>query len=72
MIARLGTYDRGAKARPDLIVLNSTNMPAILIETAFLTNDEDAQKLKSSEFNKKVGQVVYDSIIEIFNTLSFR
>lgn len=72
MTNQLGTFNRGAKPRPDLIVLNSTNMPAVLIETAFLSNLEDAEKLKSPEFNRKVGQVVYDSIIEIFNTLSFR
>lgn len=72
MVRRLGTYDRGEKARPGLVVLNSTNMPAVLVETAFLTNPEDVQKLKSPEFNRAVGQVIYDSIVEIFNTMSFR
>ena len=72
MVSQLGTYNRGVKPRPDLIVLNATKMPAILIETAFLSNPEDAAKLKSPEFNKKVGLVVYESIIEIFNTVSFR
>ncbi len=72
MVMSLGTFNRGEKARPGLIVLNSTNMPAVLVETAFLTNPEDVQKLKSPEFNRAVGQVIYDSIVEIFNTMSFR
>lgn len=72
MVSNLGTFNRGAKNGSHLIVLNQTKMPAILIETAFMTNPEDAAKLKSPEFNQKVGRVVYESIIEIFNTMSFR
>lgn len=72
MVKNLGTNNRGTKPRPGLIVLNQTNMPAVLIETGFVTNSGDAAKLKSAEFNKKVGQTVYDSTVEIFNTISFR
>ncbi|HHX61180.1 MAG TPA: AMIN domain-containing protein [Epulopiscium sp.] len=72
MVSRLKMFDRGAKARPGLVVLNSTNMPAILVETGFLTNPGDAAKLQSPEFNRQVASVIYDSIVEIFNTLSFR
>ena len=72
MIRQLGTYDRKIKPRPNLVVFNQSNMPAIMVETAFVTNPGDAAKLKSPEFNRKVGQVVYESIVEIFNTMSFR
>ncbi len=72
MVRELGTFDRKIKARPKLIVLNQTKMPAVLVETAFLTNPGDAAKMKSTEFNKKTGRVIYDSIVEIFNTISFR
>ena len=72
MINSLNTFDRGVKARPGLIVLNQTNMPAVLVETAFITNPGDAEKLKSSEFNRAAGRAVYDSIVTIFNTMSFR
>ncbi|WP_277293500.1 N-acetylmuramoyl-L-alanine amidase family protein [Veillonella montpellierensis] len=41
----LGTIDRGIKVRNDLIVLKRTNMPAILVETAFIDNDSDAELL---------------------------
>ena len=34
--------DRGIKQRPDLAVLRCTTMPAVLIEMAFIDNDNDA------------------------------
>jgi len=72
MVDQLGTFNRGAKNGSHLIVLNQTKMPAVLIETAFMSNLEDAARLKSPEFNIQVGFVIYESLNEIFSTLSFR
>ena len=36
-----GLEDRGTKARSDLHVLNRTNAPAVLVETAFLSNSNE-------------------------------
>ena len=41
----LRTIDRGVKERPRLIVLSHTDMPAVLVETAFISNEEDVQIL---------------------------
>ena len=43
----LGTRDRGVKERPDLIVLRLTSMPAVLVETAFIDQDDDAFLLEN-------------------------
>lgn len=40
-LLELGFVNRGIKTRPDLCVLNSTKMPAMLIELAFITNVSD-------------------------------
>lgn len=61
----LGTYDRGIKERPDLIVLNQTTVPAVLVEAAFLSNGEDAEKMKNEYYKLAEAQAIYDAICEI-------
>ncbi len=41
LVESLGTIDRGVKERPGLLVLKHTTMPAVLVETAFISNDSD-------------------------------
>lgn len=45
IVNSLNMVDRGIKERPDLCVLRETTMPAVLVETAFISNMEDAKKL---------------------------
>jgi len=49
IVNALGLKDRKVKARPDLWVLRKTNMPAVLIELAFIDNPSDAEVLKNSK-----------------------
>ena len=49
IVSSLGTVDRGLKERPGLIVLKHTDMPAVLVETAFIDNDDDAQLLANNQ-----------------------
>ena len=48
-LAGLGLTNRGVKVRTDLGVLKYTNMPAILIETAFITNASDSALLRDRQ-----------------------
>ena len=41
IIDSLDTVDRGVKEMADLLVLRYTDMPAVLVETAFIDNDND-------------------------------
>lgn len=45
LVDTLRLVDRGIKERPGLAVLRCTDMPAILIEVGFITNDYDRQTI---------------------------
>ena len=40
-LEEIGFTNQGIKERPDLVVLNSTEMPAVLLEIGFINNDSD-------------------------------
>ena len=62
IVDSLGTIDRGIKERPMLIVLNSTAMPAVLVEMAFVDNNEDAQILteRADEMARAIARGITD------------
>lgn len=70
IIKYCGTTNRGIKPRADLYVLRTSNMPAILIETGFISNQTEANLINSQEFINKFGQAVYEGILSSFEMLS--
>ena len=62
IVNSLGTVDRGVKYMPKLLVLRYTDMPAVLVEMAFIDNDEDAELLagKTDEFARAIARGVTD------------
>jgi len=70
LTASLRNVDRGIVERPNLVVLRRTDMPAILVETAFLTNAGDLLNLSRSAYRKNIAYAVADSINEALILLS--
>lgn len=62
LIQATGFVNRGVKERPDLIVLNSTKMPAALIELGFLSNAGNAFMLKKDSFLETCAKAIYQGI----------
>lgn len=62
IVDALGTTDRGIKSRPGLLVLRQTDMPAVLVEMAFIDNDRDAALLanKQDDFARAIARGVTD------------
>ncbi|MDD6381886.1 MAG: N-acetylmuramoyl-L-alanine amidase [Selenomonadaceae bacterium] len=66
IVDSLGTVDRGLKERVPgingLYVLNNTAMPAVLVETAFISNYDDAVKLRdrTDEFAAAIARGITD------------
>lgn len=57
--------DRGVK-RAGFVVLVGALMPAVLIETGFLSNREDARLLGTQSFQEKIAWGIADSVDEFF------
>lgn len=73
MIRATGTVDRGLmRSNPapgrGIIVLRDTYMPAALVEIGFLTNQEEAARLATTEYQRILARAIYDGIVEAFNT----
>ena len=62
LIAATHATDRGVKLRSDLYVLKHTSMPAILVETGFISNDKEALKLKDYHYQTSLCQAIVDGI----------
>ena len=62
IVDALGTTDRGLKDRGELYVLKHTDMPAVLVELAFIDNDEDAELLmtRQDDFARAIARGVTD------------
>lgn len=62
IVDSLGTTDRGVKYGDQLVVLKHTDMPAVLVELAFISNTSDALLLrdKQDEFARAIARGVTD------------
>ena len=62
IVEHFGFKNRGIKVRPDLGVLRLTDMPAILVETAFIDHKKDAELLKN--YANEFAECIYKGICE--------
>ena len=63
-LGELGFKDLGVSARPGLVVLRRTRMPAVLIETGFINNDSD-----NALFDEKFDDIAEAIAYAILGTL---
>ena len=63
-LGELGFNNLGVKARPGLVVLRRTKMPAVLIETGFINNDAD-----NALFDEKFDEIAQSIAYAILGTL---
>ena len=60
--------DRGIKTA-GFYVLKYTNMPAVLVECAFMTNLKEARLLLSGAYREECATEIYNGICEYFNVI---
>lgn len=61
---RLETKRNGVFVRPSLFVLRRTNMPAVLLELAYITNEDDAEKLEDDQYD--FAYAIYAGLLNFF------
>ena len=66
-IASLGLRKAGLLDNPRYIVIYKANMPSIIVESAFMSNQSDLALLMDDEFIIKLAQKICDSAIEVMN-----
>jgi len=60
----MGTENRGVFERPTLYVLRRTRMPATLVELGFISNYEDAMKMRDDPYGFAFS--MYQGILRYF------
>jgi N-acetylmuramoyl-L-alanine amidase len=64
-----GLKDRGVKKAP-FVVLIGANMPSILAEISFVTNEKDAKQLQEPEYRERVAESLYKGVAKYAGGLS--
>lgn len=59
--------NREIKGRNDLYLLKDTNIPSVLIECGFLSNDNEKELLKSDKYQEKIAWAIYLGIQKYFS-----
>lgn len=66
VLNRTGVKDMGIVERKDLIVLNQSNMPGVIVELGFLTNSREAKKLERKLYQKKMIKGIIEGVEDYF------
>jgi N-acetylmuramoyl-L-alanine amidase len=61
--------NRGVKKAP-FVVLIGANMPSILAEISFVSNPDDAKKLKTDDYRQRIADSLYKGVAKYVNSLS--
>jgi len=62
-----GAIDRGI-ANAEYTVLQKTDMPAVLVETGFMSSHEELLKLTDSAYQRKIAQGIANGVVQYLNS----
>lgn len=69
LINETGAKNRGIHSDNGLVVTRETIMPAVLVETAFISNDDELDLIMSDDYQNKVVKGIVVGIEEFLNEL---
>jgi N-acetylmuramoyl-L-alanine amidase len=62
LIEQTGAVDKGTSSAT-FYVLRNTTMPSILVETGFVTNQQEAARLTNYSYQNKIAQGVFNGVV---------
>lgn len=65
MVAKTGARDRGVKFAP--LFIRRAQMPAVLAEVGFLTNQEEARLLRSLSYQSKIADAILEALLQFLH-----
>ncbi|MEW7313314.1 N-acetylmuramoyl-L-alanine amidase AmiB [Buttiauxella gaviniae] len=71
MLSQLGQVGSLHKRRPEhasLGVLRSPDIPSVLVETGFISNNSEERLLGSEDYQEKIAQAIYQGLRDYFQT----
>ena len=71
-MGKVGPLLRNKIERASFAVLKSPDIPSILVETAFISNPEEEKKLKSSKFQNRIAEAIFNGINRYAQRTAFR
>ncbi|WP_313340908.1 N-acetylmuramoyl-L-alanine amidase [Sedimentibacter sp.] len=61
--------NRVPQVKKDIKIMDDTNIPVVLVECGFLSNNEEEKKLISDEYQEKIAWSIFTGLIKYFNEL---
>jgi N-acetylmuramoyl-L-alanine amidase len=65
-IGSIGTLHKSAVEQASFAVLKAPDIPSILVETAFITNPEEEERLKSESYQREIAEAILAGIKRYF------
>lgn len=72
LVTYLGAKDRGIIDRPNLAVLRHANMPSVMVELGFMSNDDDLKLLSSESYRQKAAEALAEGIKKSLSKIPVR
>jgi len=63
---QVGTLSRSAVERAGFLVLKSPDIPSVLVETAYLSNPEEEEKLADPHYQQSIAQAILKGVRAYF------
>ena len=65
-LGRIGKVHKGQVLRANFVVLRSPDIPSMLVETAFISNPDEARKLASPAYQEQLAQGIANGVVSYY------